>query len=238
MEETPHIKNPNARGEIKKTPIVMAIISNEAFKGTPQYRSIRELAEEFNVLPKSIYTYRTRLGLRKVIQVASNGQRHTEWSPIPPDLQKMLPPKRNTEGLMQTYTRAAATTEDLVRSLDHEGIISPIDRLKMLSRMIRVGSPMIKIAAIKAIEDLSKTTEGRVGPPAPLTEEERVVRLSRLMLAVGEQTTRSALNVSFPSQEPQETLPTDSGGLPDNGGLPTEEVPDLQVSHEPIISGP
>jgi hypothetical protein len=134
---------------------------------------------------------------------------------------------------MQSYTRAQATTDDLVRSLEHEGIISPIDRLKMLSRMIRVGSPMIKIAAIKAIEDLSKTSEGRVGPPAPLTEEERVTRLARMNLGLGQATVDAAYDIAFPSSEPQETVQTDSGDLLSDGNGAGEPVSDLSRASAP-----
>ena len=68
---------PGPKEAWKHGPLVQAIIANEAYKNTQKYKSVRELAEEFSVLPSTIYTYRTRLGIRKLIEVANNGQRNT-----------------------------------------------------------------------------------------------------------------------------------------------------------------
>jgi len=231
--------NRGKRGQIKRTPIVDAILSNETFKGTAQYKSVRELAEEFGVLPTTVYTHRTRLGLRKMIEVANNGQKYTNRVPVPPELKAPYDKsaalsERNRQGLMQSYTRAAVTTDDLVRSLDGEGVLTPLDRLKMLSRLIRVGSPMIKIAAIKAIEDLSKTSEARVGPPAPLNAEERQTRLMRLFLAMGKEEVKAAYDATFPSkEEPEEEIQPYAGELLSSGGEAAEPVQDLPTGETP-----
>lgn len=210
------------KGKVKRTPIVDAILSNEIFKGTPNYRSPREIAEQFGVLPATVYHHRTKLGFRKLIDLANNGQRHQEKQVIPGGI------RDSQGGLIQSLTRAAVSTDDLVRSLEAEGVISPLDRLKMLSRLIRVGSPMIKIAAIKAIEDLSKTSEGRVGPPAPLTEEDRVARFVRLFLSAGEFTVKAAYNAAFPSkEESQEEISPDPASIQQPGREPAPTLQDL-----------
>lgn len=231
MQEDP--KKPGPKHAYKHQALWDAIIANEAYKDTPRYRSIRELAEEFKVVPATIYTIRTRLGYHKIIEVADNGQRGTTKTT------HRTPHRSNFE------SHSHATAEDLVRSLDAEGIIAPIDRLKMLSRLIRTGSPMIKIAAIKALEDLSKVTDGRVGPPSPLEEEDRVARLGRLIMAVGEKTLISSIAIAFPhlkitsqlpERGPEEALPPNPNGLRGDASPSPLPMSDLQEATSPQAS--
>jgi hypothetical protein len=225
----PSTPKPGPKGPHKHGPLVEAILANEAYKGTPEYRSPTELSERFQVHINTIYTYRRRLALKGKLKLADKSQSLKSFTD--PESQHEEKVKR------KTYRDIINDPDALVRSVSDEPLLGPLDRLRVLARLVRTGSPLIKISAIKAIEDLSKNTEGRIGPPPPLSEEDYVARMAKLMLGVGETLTQKALLVAFPTSEPETKAPLQSDTPiisetlgPPEGGL-------LDLSAPPISSG-
>jgi hypothetical protein len=165
-----------------------AIIDNEKLVGTTQYKTVADLATEYEVNPLVIYQLRYRLGYA--------GKKNTEKTGHP----KSTP-------LSETILPDVRTTEGLLKILEDEPLLGPIDRLKILSRLIRTGAPAIKLSAIKLAEDLSRATTERTGPPDPLTEDEAIARLARLLMAIGHTITDKAREVAFGSPQEEEELP-------------------------------
>ena len=216
-QDVEHAYSPNApektktgpKGPYKHGPLVEAMIANEAYRGTHKFASVAELADRFNVTHATVYTYRKRLAMKDLIQL------------------QVRRPDDGSADFGPTIAELKRDPEALIRAISDEPILGPIDRLKILSRLVRTASPIIKISAIKAIEDLSRSTEGRVGPPPPLTEEDRVARLARLMLAIGETTVRAALAITFPTPQTEtnetvqpESPPIQPSPLPSPAPLP------------------
>jgi hypothetical protein len=53
-----------------------------------------------------------------------------------------------------------------------------------------------QMSAMKALEDLDAVTAEGLGPRAPLTDSDKIERLSRLMCAIGEELTQASLKVA------------------------------------------
>lgn len=196
-----------------------AVIDNERLVGTPQYKTVAELAAEFETIPATVYTIRHRL------KIPSNE-----------------PGGSNTPTVALRLINESSH-EGLIRILETEPLLTSLDRLKILSRLIRTGPPAVKIQAIKTFEDITKTTTDRVGPPAPLNEDEAIARLARLLIAIGKPITDKACLVAFgdpgeaPESGPQETLQPESGPLPLAGTLAETALPDLR-GEDGAISSP
>jgi hypothetical protein len=195
----------NEKGDtIKYAAYRQALIDNDKLKGLPTYKTAKELAALYGVPPAYAYQIRHRLVKQGVIT-----------------RDKFISPRE--------ATKISHTTEELLKVLEEEPLLSALDRLKILSRLVRTGAPAIKIQAIKAMEELSRSTEKRVGPPQPLTEEDRIARLGRLMLGCGEETCERAWDVAFPSQPSEAETPIQplGGGVPSPADPAKPSLPDL-----------
>lgn len=201
------------------------IIDNEKLIGTSQYKTVAELAVEYGVKAITVHQLRHRLGL--------TGRKHEAKTGSP----KLTP-------LSSTLLPDVRTTEGLLKILEDEPLLTSLDRLKILSRLIRTGAPAIKLSAIKLAEDLTRVTTERVGPPDPLTEDEAVARLARLLIAIGPVIHAKAAEVAFGSKEeelpqggPEEAVQPDPAPIPPNGEGAAPQVHNLRESDEPS-SGP
>lgn len=152
-----------------------AIVFNETKLDTPDYKSAGDLAKEFGCSLGYIYRQRYLLGIAN------------------------MPEKQPTPTIRLTD---AISDTGALKDLLAEPLISPLDRLKVLSRLIRTGAPQVKIAAIKAYEELTRTSEGRIGPGTPLTDDEKATRLARLLMAVGETVAKTAWETAFGNKTP------------------------------------
>jgi hypothetical protein len=65
-----------------------------------------------------------------------------------------------------------------------------------------------QMTAMKALEDMDSASAVGLGPKAPLTEAEKITRLSRLMCAIGEPLTLAALKVAKKYWKEEATWPT------------------------------
>jgi len=91
-------------------------------------------------------------------------------------------------------------------SIDSLPVLSPDQRRKLLSAIgMRPSQGTSQVAALGKLEDLDNSARGTVGPPEPLTDDERVVRLSRLMKAVGQRIVNIALEAAFGTTNQQDT---------------------------------
>src|SRR5206468_227545 len=114
-----------------------AILDNEKLYGTALYKTIGELAIEYQVTTTTIHQVRHRMG-------------------IPPT--GLGPQPAHNPNLTPTLLPAVTTTEGLLKVLEDEPLLTATDRLRILSRLIRTGPPPIKIAAIKTYEELTRVT--------------------------------------------------------------------------------
>lgn len=203
----------------KRQALVDAIIANEAKHGTASYLTVPELANAQSCTPELVYRYRAYLKAKGLIKIkdVTESMRHV---------------MRNKQG---RATRPMTPSEALAAIAD-EPIPNELQRLRQMAYLLRVGSPQVKIAAFKALEEASRGRGERVGPPAPLTEEEAVARLCRLMLAVGESISTRAYDAAF--KEPQarelkETLQSDDGRVRGIDLESTLPLPDLPPTEPP-----
>jgi hypothetical protein len=203
------------------------IIDNEKLVGTSQYVSVHDMAAEHEVNPLVVYQLRYRLGFSGKKSTDKAG--HPKITPIS---ETMLPDVRTAEGLLKI--------------LEDEPLLSSLDRLRILSRLIRTGAPAIKLSAIKLAEDLSRATTERTGPPDPLTADEAIARLARLLIAIGPEIHAKAQEVAFgspqekeepPQGEPAPTLQPDPAPIQPDAPGPELVVPNLQSGEDPG-SGP
>lgn len=210
---------PKEHGNTKYSGLHEAIIKNESVKGLAGYKPIEELAQEYGTTVRYLYRVRKILRdkglLKRGFQSFSGKAEHHGY------LGKLDP-------------------EELIKVIENEPILGPLDRIKILSRLVRTGTPALKIQAIKTLEDLSRVSEQRVGPPSPMTRDDRVARLSRLMLAVGEETVAMAHEVTF-GYKPQKPLPSEEALQPGPDDLlqPSDQAAEsLRDLFGPSPSGP
>jgi hypothetical protein len=209
------------------------IRANERRKGEDGYLQMSEIAAQFGCGLSYVWRLRNMLGVGDPVRQQSGAAATdlTETSIRP------LHPGTSTKRLDDKIP-----SEAVLEFLKHVPDMGPTERVKVLSHLIRTGAPAIKIQAIKTLEDLSKATEQRVGPPKPLTEDERVARLSRLLLAVGEQTATKAWEATFDytperpktsegqDSSAEDSLQHDPGGSLDPSNGPAEQVQNLPES--------
>jgi len=201
--------------ELKK-----AIVENERYLNTPTYKTVNDIAIEWEIEPGKVRQLRHRMGLRRGLGITHNVQKYSRLAP----------------GLDE---------EGLLRSLADEPLMKPEDRLRILSRLVRTGAPMIKITAIKAIEDLTRVTTERIGPPDPLSADEAISRLARLMIAAGKKISSAAFSRAFeesnepgsPSPQPEEEIWPDTASSPSSDPPAAEPLPDLPPA-SPTPGGP
>lgn len=184
-----------------------AIVYNETKLGTAEYKTAEQLAKEFGATRAYVYRLRYLLGFK-----------------IP-----NLKPKPQED----LSLKSAITDTGALQDLLNEPLISPLDRLKVLSRLVRTGAPAVKIAAIKAYEELTRTSENRIGPGPPLTRDDKVARLAKLFLALPQDVAAEAWEIAYGL--PATTAPNRSSLQPDSEPVPRviEEVestvPDLPI---------
>lgn len=102
-------------------------------------------------------------------------------------------------------------------------VATELEWLQKLSYLMRFGSEQIQLNAAKALQDIARSTQSSIGPPPPLTEDQRVARLARLLMAIGQPTTISACIVAFPQEAPSEAAPPQNPTSP----LPAPSGSDL-----------
>lgn len=151
------------------------IVANETRKGQAGYLPPKDIALKFGCSIQYVYRVRYLLGMKNAPSQ----------------------PKTPTISLDHEVDESGA-----LQQLIDEPLIGPLDRLKVLSRLIRVGAPAVKIQAIKAYEELTRSSDSLIGPGAPLTDEDRVARLARLLMAVGSTTASKAWEVAFGVKSP------------------------------------
>jgi hypothetical protein len=182
------------------------ILQNEQAVGTPSYKTVVQIAEHFGTTPAYVYRVRYLLGMKDT----------------PMKLQ-------SSHVKLETATDEEGSLKDLL----NEPLISPLDRLKILSRLMRVGAPSVKIQAIKAYEELTRTSEGRIGPGPPLTDEDRIARLARLLMALPATLTSQSWEIAYgyaPTTAPdRSTLQAPSGSLPLPASPSPEPLYDLPI---------
>lgn len=175
------------RQEEKYPGLRQYIITNERMKGTASYKAPADIAAKFGCSLDYLYHVRRNLAVKNRIHVAE------------------------TTPYRKIRISNELTAEGLLKDLESEHIVTATERLAILSRMIRQGAPPLRLQAIKLLEELTKVDMGRVGPPPPLTEEDAVARLAKLLMACGEDISRKALEVAFGTTEdlsdPSEALP-------------------------------
>lgn len=158
------------------------LLNNERARGTPGFKTCKELALDFGISLPYAYSMRSKLIKKGLLPKISE---HT-----PPSLR--LP---NT------------SLEDLKRALESEIVMSREDWLKILSHIARTGAPVTKIQAIKALEDLTRSSQHRIGPPPPLSPDDKISRLARLIAACGKEIHDAAYKKAFEDpQTPPELL--------------------------------
>jgi hypothetical protein len=182
------------------------ILLNEQRVGQPDYKTVVQIADQFGTTPAYVYRVRYLLGL------------------------KDTPFKQQTSHLK---LESAIDEEGSLKDLLNEPLISSLDRLKILSRLMRTGAPSVKIQAIKAYEELTRTSEGRIGPGAPLTDEDKIARLARLLMALPATLTTQAWEIAYgypPTTAPdRSTLQAPAGSLSEPPNPSPQPVHDLPI---------
>lgn len=175
----------------------------------------RHLAQKLGVNPMSVHRIRARLRYENKLPKRRRRVFHKKTAPEEP----VAPPSRP----IRTATEADIAAIITNPSMDKE------ERIRALSDIARSSTDSVRISAIKALEDFERITGQTIGPPAPLTQDEQAERLSRLMAAVGRETTDLALKLAFseaPVELSQETSQIDARS-PDGdsgvGGLDTQD---------------
>lgn len=176
----------------------------------------RDLAHLIGVAPASVYRTATRLraeGLlpKSPVKIRDKTAYASELRDLTPD-----PPPGTP-----TFWEA----KDVVEVVNSP-VMSESDRLRRLSEMARNGADAISIAAIKALEDLGRSRGTTVGPGPPLTVDDQITRLSRLMLAVGPEVAARASEAAFG----QKVVPAPTSEAPTPPGEASE--PDLEANVE------
>lgn len=204
--------------------LASAILDNERLIGTTSYQVPEDLAKMWNVPRRVIYYLRNKLGIRSKRREGSGhfGHEGRKGRGSVPTAYRNFP----AADRITTPHIFTTSAEDLLKILEHEPLLTQLDRLRILSRLIRTGAPAVKIQGIKAYEELTRSTTERVGPPEPLNDEERVARLARLMMAVGPDITAQAQEVAFAQED--EGLPPGTAETP----LRADEEPLLETAEE------
>lgn len=176
---------------------------------TPNPLSPQELADAYGFSVKSIHQTMVRLRRQGRIPLSSRQNPRKRPEPVEPQpdsLTQILskPPSEWSEGDMA--------------AIDALPILTPDQRKKLLSAIgMRPAQGVGQSSALKILDDMDKAAKGGVGPPEPLTEEDRIVRLSRLMKAVGPQTSQKAMEAAFGQGSAQEIVNTSEAGPPSDG---------------------
>lgn len=179
----------------------------------------RELAKTHGLSLQSVYRTTSRLRVQGHLPPS----KHQGDKPYKTVESGMKPPAARAKPLRirQSGAERIWTPEDVEQTAFNE-VMPELERLQKLSLMARHGTDAISVAAIKALEDLSRAKGTSVGPGKPLTTDEQIARLARLCLAVGQEVSERALRVAFSEKDDSEALQTHPRG--------TQEAHEVELS--------
>jgi hypothetical protein len=152
--------------------------------------SARDLARKHLIKISTVHRQMTRLRANGLIPKSASkrrtGQGYATTSgydshPLPP----VVPPQH-----------PQWKAQDVIDIVNSE-VMPELERLQKLSNMARSGVDAISISAIKALEDLGRSRGQTVGPGKPLTKDEQIARLARLLTAVGRKIGEQAFKAAF-----------------------------------------
>lgn len=150
------------------------------------------------------------------------------------------------EGFKPTRNLALLPEQDALKHLKDGslGVMTPDEMMAALSRLASTAPPQYRVAAIQALDRLMATYKPAetFGPPTPISEPDRIARLSRVLECVGQPTTAATLESLWPgtfsfagstqtsTSIPSSTqisleLPTPSSSKPEDGSAPTNPTP-------------
>jgi hypothetical protein len=157
-----------------------AILNNERLKGLPAYKELKDLAGMHGIsMP---YAYKMRS------QLIREGK-------LRPEIIRTRSDRKGAKAV-GAYLPIGSLAE-FRKELEKELPMTKDEWIRVLSHLVRTGAPAMKISAIKALEDLTRSSERQVGPPPPMTHAERRERMARLMRAVGPELTDEAREDAF-----------------------------------------
>jgi hypothetical protein len=109
---------------------------------------------------------------------------------------RVAPAVGNASSGFEAGDGAALDPKVLLENLEHEVVLSDLDRRRILSRIARTGPAPTRVLACKELELIERSTGRSVGPPEPVSQEELIVRLTRIVYAGGEQIARAAFDAA------------------------------------------
>jgi len=203
--EDPNFMKRHAQDIYNQAAVKKAIVDNENTLGLPAHKKPAALADQLQVPLNYLYSIR-----RKLIR---EGALHSR-------VEKRMAnkPKRVFRGGSIIDLNDPDALEILLRD---EPILKPIDRLKVLSRLVRLGTPQVKISALKTLEEFSRVSEARVGPPPPSTEDDMVALLGTLLLAIPLSISRRAWK-EVHGNDPLEPLQSETAFQPETALQPDD----------------
>jgi hypothetical protein len=194
MEETKP-KRHNKRG------LTAAILRNCASLNPVPWA---DLAYAIDVDPRNIYSTVARL--RKEGRIPASDRQPGGSTKI--TLESLGPPPPD----FLSKPPSSWDSNDLA-AIDSLPVLTADQRRKLLSAIgMRPSQGTSQVSALGKLDDMDQDVGRRVGPPAPLTEDEQVARLSRLMRAVGPRVSERAKEAAFESSNPQEIDPSSPSG--------------------------
>lgn len=125
---------------------------------------------------------------------------------------------------------AALTPADVAEIVASDSM-DKATRVKTLSQIAALATDSVRISAIKALEDIERGEGSTVGPSPPLTSEEAVSRLARLMFAIGPELTEIARQRAlemFKAEQPEvvdETKSMDRSSVSEVSSGAIQEAP-------------
>jgi hypothetical protein len=171
-----------------------------------------DLARILRTTPNSIYRTVSRLRAEGRIPRSERQPPAADYAPthIQPPTQPPEPvPSEEPEALSAPsfFDRPpTAWTADDLEAINALPILSADQRKKLLSAIaMRPGGGLAQASAISKLDEIDKGASSQIGPPPPLTEDQRIERLSRLMRAVGQQTAKKSMEVAF--EPDSQTIP-------------------------------
>jgi hypothetical protein len=175
--------NPDKYKPPRKLGLTKAILENAL---APIPRPITQLAVELNCSADTLYALCSKLRRQGRLSLT---KRQTVGAVEGLKLPDSLPGSQ------------VAQDNALNLALDKEVPMDRLTRIKSLTRIAKIGQDANKIQAIKALEELERGSGTQVGPPPPVSEEEKTQRLARLMVVVGQPITDAAHKLAFTPEE-------------------------------------
>lgn len=99
-----------------------------------------------------------------------------------------------------------------LEAIDKLPILTADQRKKLLSLIgMRPSTGVAQAAALGKLEEIDRGAGTQIGPPTPLTEQQQIDRLSRLMRAVGQLVAEKAMEAAFVISSTGENDPATEG---------------------------